>query len=69
MNIDYMVKFKVKISMYEYIEKMLIELTSDINRVSKIPATSHSFNINDSADKLDKDRAQLFHHLVVKSKS
>jgi len=66
MCIDYTVKGKVKISMYEYIDKMLAELPSDMNRVSTTPAALHLFNVDDSARKLDKDGAQLFHHLVAK---
>lgn len=34
MNLDYTTKGKVKISMYEYINKMLTELPSDMNGVS-----------------------------------
>jgi len=52
--------------MYEYIDKMLIQLPSDMNGASKTPDATHIFSINDEADKLDKDKAQLFHHLVVK---
>jgi len=66
MCIDYMAKGKVKILMYDYIDKMLTELPSDMNGVSTTPATLHLFNMDDGAQKLDKDRAQLFHHLVAK---
>jgi len=66
MCIDYTVKGKVKISMYDYIDKMLAELPSDMNGVSTTPAALHLFNVDDSAEKLDEDNAQLFHHLVTK---
>jgi len=66
MRIDYTQKGKVKISMYDYIDKMLAELPSDMNRVSTTMAALHLFNVNDSAEKLDKNKAQLFHHLVAK---
>jgi len=59
-------KGKVKIYMYEYIEKILTELPLDMKGVSKMPAATHLFYLNDKVDKLDKDKAQLFHHLVVK---
>jgi len=45
---------------------MLTELPSDMNGVSTTPATLHLFNVDDGAQKLDEDRAQLVHHLVVK---
>jgi len=66
MCIDYTVKGKVKISMYDFIDKMLAELPSDMNRVSIAPAALHLFNVNDGAEKLDENKAQLFHHLVAK---
>ena len=66
MCIDYMEKGKVKISMHEYINKMLAELPSDMNGISTTPAALHLFNIDEGAEKLDEDRAQLFHHLVAK---
>jgi len=34
--------------------------------MSKTLAVSQLFNVNDNADKLDEDRAQLIHHLVAK---
>jgi len=52
--------------MYEYIDKKLSELPSDMNGMSKTPDATHLFNINNEADKLDKDKSQLLHHLVVK---
>ena len=52
--------------MYDYIDKMLAELPSDMNRVSTNPATLHLLNVNDSTEKLDENKAQLFHHLVAK---
>ena len=66
MRIDYTVKGKVRISMYEYINKMLAELPSDMNGVSTTPAALHLFNVDDGAQKLNEDEAQLFHHLVAK---
>ena len=66
MCIDYIEKGKVKISMYDYIDKMLTELPSDMNGVSNTPAAQHLFNVNDSTEKLDENKAQLFHHLVAK---
>jgi len=66
MCIDTMVKGKVKISMYNYIDKILIELPSDLEGVSTTQDALHLFNVDDSTEKLDEDRAQLFHHLVAK---
>jgi len=52
MTLDYTAKLKVKLSMYEYINKMLTELPSDMTGVSKIPAAGHLFNTRPDAKKL-----------------
>ena len=52
--------------MYEYIEKMLAELPSDMDGVSKTPAALHLFNTDEGAEKLLEEKWQLFHHLVAK---
>jgi len=54
MCINYTIKGKVKISMYEYIDKMLEELPSDMNGVSTTLAPLHLFNLDDSAQKWTK---------------
>jgi len=66
MTLDYSTKGKVKISMYDYIDKLLTELPSDMNGTAKTPAASHLFNVNKDAKKLQEESAQLFHHLVAK---
>ena len=66
MCMDYTVKGKVKISMYDYIDKMLTELPSYMNGVSTTPAAFNLFNVDDGVEKLDENKAQLFHHLVAK---
>jgi len=66
MTLDYSIKGKVKISMYDYIDKLLTELPSDMNGAVKTPVASHLFNMNKDAKKLQKDKAQLFHHIVAK---
>ena len=38
----------------------------DMNRVSTTPAALHLFNLDDSAEKLSEEKAQIFHHLVAK---
>ena len=45
---------------------MLSELPSDMNGVSTTPAALHLFNVDYGAQKLDEEKAQLFHHLVAK---
>ena len=66
MTLDYTSKGKVKISMLEYVEKILAELPSDMDGVSKTPAALHLFNTDEGAEKLPEAKGQLFHHLVAK---
>jgi hypothetical protein len=66
MCIAYTTKGKLQILMHEYINKMLAELLSDMNGVSMTPAALHLFNVDEGEEKLDKESAQLLHHLVAK---
>ena len=60
MMLDYSTNGKVMISMYEYIEKLLSELPSDIDGSAKTLTTTHLFNVNPDAKKLPKATVQLF---------
>ncbi len=66
MTLDYTSKNKVKISMYEYVDKMLTELPADMNGAATTPAANHLFNVSPDAKKLPEATAQRFHHLVAK---
>jgi len=37
-----------------------------MNGVSTTPAALHLFNVDDSMEKFDEEKALLFHHLVAK---
>ena len=66
MTLDYTSHNKVKISMYEYLDKMLSELPTEMSSTAMTPAANHLFNINPDAKKLPETTAQQFHHLVAK---
>lgn len=66
MTIDYTIKGKVKISMFEYIDILLTEMPSDINGVSKLAAATHLFDLDYKAEKLEEAKVQFFHQLVAK---
>jgi len=51
-TLDYMTKGKVKISMQEYVDRMLAGLPSDMNGVCNTPMTLHLFNFAEGAKKL-----------------
>ena len=56
MTLDYSTKVMVKISMYDYIDKPLMELPSDMNGAVKTPAASHFFNVNKDAKNYKKKK-------------
>jgi len=57
MLLVYTTNGRVKISMYEYIEKLLSELPSYMNDSGKTPAAGHLFNVNLESKKLSKTTA------------
>jgi len=57
MTLDYTTKGKVKISMQEYLYKMLAELPSDMKGVSKTPMALHLFKTDEGAKKLRAESA------------
>jgi len=66
MTLYYTTKGEVKISIYDYINKMLTELPLDIDEVANTPVAINLFNVNPDARKLSEEISQLFHHLVAK---
>ena len=65
MKIDYRKKGKVTFSMEEYVDKLLKDAPYDMQGIARTPAAVHLFNINDGANKLPEEKAQLFHHVVA----
>jgi len=61
LTLDYSVQGKVRISMYDYMQKIVEEVG-----VTKTPAGSHLFVINPDCDKLPEKIAQVLHHIVAK---
>jgi hypothetical protein len=67
MTIDYSVKGKVQINMIEYIKHMLSKVLTNMAGESATPADNHLFQVNEDAERLDEDTAQLFvHHNAAK---
>ena len=64
MKLDYSKKWKVRMCMFGYIDKMLEALPEDMRGISNMPALNHLFTINENFKVLKEDKAQLFH--VVK---
>jgi len=66
LTLDYTVKGHVKISMYDYVRKLVEEAPSDMGGVTKTPASGHLFMIDLDCNKLPKKMAQVFHHFEAK---
>jgi hypothetical protein len=66
MTLDYSTPGKVSIRMEEYVRDMLADLPDDMGGVAMTPASDHLFTVNDTPEFLDKETADLFHHLTAK---
>ena len=67
MNIDYREAGKVKFSMTKYIERLIDETPAELLKgAGTTPAANHLFLVNEHGRKLDKERADTYHHLVAK---
>jgi hypothetical protein len=66
MTLDYSVKGKVTITMFDYIKKLLEELPSDMNGDAVTPAANHLFDISEKPELLEEEKSVLFHHNVAK---
>ena len=68
MMLDFSVKGKAQIQMYDYIDEMLSKLPNDSMMRGTVtsPAASHLFQVSKGATKLDEEAAQEFHHNVAK---
>ena len=60
-------KGKLKITMKEYIDKIIDELSEMIERTASTPPANYLFQIRDEteASKLDEERAIVFHHIFT----
>jgi hypothetical protein len=66
MKLDYSVKGEVKISMTDYVKKMIENFGEDVSEPAKTPAAAHLFTVREDAKKLDEKQAQKFHNTVAK---
>jgi Reverse transcriptase (RNA-dependent DNA polymerase) len=68
MKIDYSNTGKVVFSMWDYVKNLLEECPDELLKAgtATTPAANQISNINPNAIKLDKEKAEIFHHLVAK---
>eukprot|EP00978_Attheya_sp_CCMP212_P029179 scaffold102979_cov38-Attheya_sp.AAC.1 len=63
MTLDFSSPGKVRVTMIDYIKKMLANLPSDMDGVAATAAPTHLFEVNITDPiMLDEDNATLFHH-------
>jgi hypothetical protein len=67
MKIDYSDRSKVRITMNEYVDKMLKELPHDMDGTAASPASNHLFRTNNKDPiLLSAEKGEMFHHNVAK---
>jgi hypothetical protein len=66
MTLDFSVDGKVGIDMTQYLDKMLIDLPTDMEGEQVTPAGNHLFEVSDDPVFLDENQAQVFHFYVAK---
>ena len=69
MLLDYSNPGKIKIDMIEYTEKILEDTKELFPCLAVTPAANHLFEVNEQAQNIECDKADLFHHLVAHSYS
>ena len=52
--------------MYNYIDKWLADLPSDMDGVARTLAAEHLFTVNPTPKQLNKETAMMLHHNVAK---
>jgi hypothetical protein len=66
MTIDYSEPGKVKFIQKDYVDGILEEAPSDFDGTATSPAANHLFRVNDEVEKLDDERAKVYHRLAAK---
>ncbi len=63
-TIDYSEKGKVKFLMPDYVNGILEEAPMDMAGMDVIPASSNLFTVRKSTNKLDDERAMMYHNIT-----
>lgn len=65
MTLDFTTKGEVRVTMFDYIERMLTECPTPFEGNANTPAAKHLFETDDRAKKLNGEDASVFHHIVA----
>ena len=66
MTIDYSEDGKVKLTMYDYLEDIIVEAPDDMDGIAVNVASEHLFKVNPECEKLDHEVADYFHRTVAR---
>ena len=66
MTIDYSEDGKVKFTMYDYLEDILVEAPDDMDGTAVTVASDHLFTVNPDCEKLDPETADYYHRTVAR---
>ena len=64
-TLDFSEDCKCIVDMKEYLGEILSRLPENMNVVATTPAADHLFKMRDAVSKLNKERAELFHHITT----
>ena len=70
MTINFLDDSKVEITIYDYVDKIINELPTEMISESATPASNHLFEIRDDGDNdqlLTPELSEEFHHLVART--
>jgi hypothetical protein len=65
MTIDYSEDGKVKFTMYDYLEDILVEALDDMDGSAVTVASDHLFTVNTDCEKLNPETADYYHRTVA----
>ena len=66
MTLDFSIPQKVQVHMYEFIDKMMDDLPTDMDGTATTPAVEHLFTVNPKPVPLPEETSIMFHHNVTK---
>lgn len=67
MQINFDEPAKVRVTMIDYIDRMLDEAPTDFSGVAPTPAAKHLFETSGEATKLSEKQSNIFHNIVARS--
>ena len=65
MDLDYLVKGKVKLGMVKYVQDTIKDFPELIVATAATPAAAHLFEVRDECNNLEEERAVIFHRVVA----